>query len=129
LSPNVAENRQQSPYSVNPINQSLTSFNRHSKNVSNDSVHSDASLRSGNQPARSSQDFQDMLRRIGQEGVIAPQKRIDKKKSHEQISKPGLLARFFGSRDKSKDISVESVWFSDVTHSNCRMIRIQIAAR
>lgn len=110
LSPNVTENRQQSQYSVNPMNQSLTSSHRHSKNVSNDSIHSDVSLRSGNQPARSSQDFQDMLRRIGQEGVIAPQKRIDKKKSHEQISKPGLIARFFGSKDKSKDISVESVW-------------------
>jgi hypothetical protein len=119
LSPNVSENRQQSPYSVNPMNQSLTSFNRHSKNVSNDSIYSDGSLRSGNQPARSSQDFQDMLRRIGQEGVIAPQKRIDKKKSHEQMSKPGLIARFFGSkdRDKSKDISAESVRSSAVSHN------------
>jgi hypothetical protein len=53
-----------------------------------------------------------MLRRIGgQEGVIVPQKRVDKKKSHEQISKPGIIARFFGAKDKDKpkDISVESV--------------------
>ena len=112
LSPNVMESRQQSPYSMNPSNPSLNSLSRHSKNISNDSIHSDVSLRSGNQPARSSQDFQDMLRRMGHpEGAIATQKRVDKKKSHEQISKPGIIARFFGAKDKdkSKDMPVESV--------------------
>jgi hypothetical protein len=45
------------------------------------------------------------------EGAIATQKRVDKKKSHEQISKPGIIARFFGAKDKdkSKDMPVESV--------------------
>jgi hypothetical protein len=100
LSPNVVEGRQQSQYSAN---QTLGPF-RHSKNYSNESNLSDQSGRTGNPPSRSSQDFQEMLGRIGKDGAIAPQRRIDKKKSHEQMSKPGIIARFFGSRDKPKEV-------------------------
>jgi hypothetical protein len=107
LSPNVVDARHQLQYSAN---QTLSPF-RHSKNYSNESNLSDQSGRSANPPSRSSQDFQEMLGRISKDGTIAPQRRIDKKKSHEQMSKPGIIKRFFGGRDKTKEVQPDSVRF------------------
>jgi hypothetical protein len=87
----------------------LSQYNRHSKNMSNGSDLSDqSSLKSTNQPTRSSQDFHDIVNRLSKEGTIVPPKRIDKKKSHEQMSKPGgFISRFF--RDRSKETPAEMV--------------------
>jgi len=108
LSPNVMDPRQPN-HAHTPPNQFLGQYNnRHSKNFSNDSNLSDQSVRS-NQPARLSQDFQDIMRRIEKDGTIAPQRRpIDKKKSHEQMSKPGIFSRFF-QRDKAKEVVADLV--------------------
>lgn len=111
LSPNVGDIRpphaSQGPF--------LGQYNRHSKNISTDSNISDQSLRSLGHPTRSSQDFQEVLQRLGKDGAIAPQKRLDKKKSHEQMSKPGLFQRFF-QRDKSKEIVADVVSFHKRLH-------------
>ena len=109
LSPNVVDPRQPT-HSHTPPNQFLGQYNnRHSKNFSNDSNLSDQSVRS-NQPARLSQDFQDIMRRIEKDGTIAPQRKaIDKKKSHEQMSKPGLFSRFF-QRDKPREVVADVVY-------------------
>ena len=113
LSPSVADSRQKSipvPTASHPTPppQFLGQYNRHSKNFSTDSNLSNDSLKSGQQAARSSQDFQELLQRVGKEGIIAPQKKVDKKKSHEQMSKPGLFSRIF-QRDKSKDVIADMV--------------------
>ena len=76
---------------------------RHSKKISSDSNQSEQSLRTS-QPT--SQDFQDILQRVGKDGTIVAQKRVDKKKSHEQMSKPGLFSRFFL---KSKEVVADLV--------------------
>jgi hypothetical protein len=107
MSPNVGDMRHQPQIQQNPF---LAQYNnRHSKNFSTDSNFSDQSPR--NQPARSSQDFQDILSRAAKDGVIVPQRRVDKKKSHEQMSKPGLFSRFF-QRDKSKDVVADFVFIT-----------------
>ena len=99
MSPTVGDARQP------PQNQFLVQYNnRHSKNFSTDSNQSE---RSANHPVRSSQDFQEILRTVGKDGSIVPQKRVDKKKSHEQMSKGGIFSRFFPSR--AKDVVVEVV--------------------
>ena len=116
LSPSVADIRQNSilvstTSHPTPSQQFLGQYNRHSKNFSTDSNLSNDSLKSGQPGARSSQDFQELLQRAGKEGIIVAQKKIDKKKSHEQMSKPGLFSRFF-QRDKSKDVIADMVSLS-----------------
>lgn len=107
MSPIVGDMRQQPQFQQSPF---LVQYsNRHSKNFSTDSNLSDQSLRSTNPPARSSQDFQDILQRAVKDGAIVPQKRIDKKKSHEQMSKPGIFSRFF-QRDKPKEVVADFVF-------------------
>jgi hypothetical protein len=50
------------------------------------------------------------MRRIEKDGTIAPQRKaIDKKKSHEQMSKPGLFSRFF-QRDKAREVVADVVY-------------------
>lgn len=108
LSPNALDPRQPN-HTHTPPNQFLGQYNnRHSKNISNDSNLSDQSVRS-KEPVRLSQDFQDIMRRIEKDGTIAPQRKaIDKKKSHEQMSKPGLFSRFF-QRDKAREVVADVV--------------------
>lgn len=119
LSPNVVDGRQQSQYSAS---QTLSPF-RHSKNYSNESNLSDQSGKAGNPSSRSSRDFPEILSRISKDGTIAPQRRIDKKKSHEQMSKPSIIARLFGSRDKTKEVQPDSVHLSTAM-TNFRTIRM-----
>jgi len=89
----------------------LGQYNRHSKNMSNGSDLSDqASLRSATQPTRSSQDFQDIVSRLSKEGTIVPPRKIDKKKSTEQMSKGGIFSRFF-QRDRQKEVQPDLVQF------------------
>ena len=104
LSP-ITDPRQTRAQSQTPF---LGQYNRHSKNMSNGSDLSDQSLRSVNQQTRSSQDFNDMISRLSKEGTIVPPKRVDKKKSHEQMSKPGLISRLFRT-DKSKEVPPDLV--------------------
>jgi hypothetical protein len=116
LSPSVADPRQPSiplpqPTHPTPPQQFLGQYNRHSKNFSTDSNLSNESLKSTQQPTRSSRDFNDILERAGKEGVIVPQKKVDKKKSHEQMSKPGLFSRIF-QRDKPKETIADMVRLS-----------------
>ena len=101
-SPNVGDSRQAHTSQSQILNQYN---NRHSKNTSTDSNQSEQSPRPS-QPTRSSQDFQEILQRVGKDGTIVPQKRMDKKKSHEQMSKPGLFSRFFL---KSKEVVADLV--------------------
>lgn len=96
------------PPNVGDFRQSLQSQlfdNRHSKTFSTDSNISDHSLKSSNQQARSSQDSQDIFPRISRDGSIAPQRRPDKKKSVEQMQKPGIFQRFFQRGEKPREIS------------------------
>ena len=103
MSPSVGDSR---PQTHTPQSQFLNQYNnRHSKNISTDSNQSEQSPRP-NQAPRSSQDFQDILLRVGKDGTIVPQNRVDKKKSHEQMSKPGLFSRFFL---KSKEVVADLV--------------------
>jgi hypothetical protein len=111
MSPTVVERQ---PSNIPPSSY-LSQFNRHSKNTSVDSTLSDQSLRSATmQPARSSQDFQDLLQRVERSNphAIVPQKsQMGKKKSYDQMptSKPGIFQRIFQRGDKPKDISADSV--------------------
>jgi hypothetical protein len=106
LSPNIGDVRQPPQFGQN---QYLAQYNnRHSKNFSTDSNLSDQPAK---QPARSSQDFQDILQRAAKDGTIAPQKRVDKKKSHEQISRPGIFSRLF-QRDRSKELVADFVFIT-----------------
>jgi len=82
---------------------------------------SNESLKSTQQQTRSSRDFNDILERAGKEGVIVPQKKIDKKKSHEQMSKPGLFSRIF-QRDKPKETIADMVRLSLLAVTNLRMM-------
>jgi hypothetical protein len=100
--------------------------NRHSKNMSNSSDQSDQSSWLTSQPPPPSQDFQEIVTRIQREAVV-PQKKLDKKKSHEQMSRGGVWSRLW-SRDKSGATSAEVVRsFRCVT--DIRMIENRITVR
>jgi hypothetical protein len=68
-----------------------------------------------NQPARSSQDFHDLLDKMERTNphAIVPQK-MSKKKSYDQMPKPGIFSRIFQSdkKNKSKDVAIDSVCIS-----------------
>jgi len=111
ISPNVGDFRPSPPSQAQQAAQAaqqaalMNQYNRHSKTTSLDSNFSDKSG-VALQPARSSQE--DMLQRMKQDPSIVTQRRIDKKKSHEQMAKPGIFSRLF-QRDKSKEVVNDSV--------------------
>jgi hypothetical protein len=96
ISPGIKDPRPQALSSISPAN-------GHAKTTSSDSNISEQSIRSAIPPARTSQDFQDILQKLERERTVIPQKRVDKKKSHEQMSKPGLFSRLWQRREQITD--------------------------